>query len=465
MKEKIYNFLPNIFQNILISAFNIFLYRKRYGGKYNYYLKQFTKNNKLTIQELKEIQTKKYEQFITSSVKKSNFYKSLYSAVVDFQSIKNIEQLPIVNKEMLRSNIDSIHTIAKAKGIVSKTGGTTGKSLEVIFSKDNMQERFAMLDNFRGNFGYRLGKKTAWFSGKNLLTQSDVNKNRFWKTDYWHKVRYYSTFHIKDAYLHYYVKNLIKYKPEYLVGFPSSILEIAKFGLINKYHFPEATVKAIFPTAETVTNEMRQVIETFFKTKMYNQYASSEGAPFIIECSKGNLHLELQSGVFEVLDEQDMPCKKGRLVVTSFTTYGTPLIRYDIGDSIELSDEVCTCGNNNPLVKEILGRVDDFIYSPKNGKINLGNISNTLKDTNGIVKFQVIQNFIDTLDISIIIDEHHFTKETETVFLKNWRDRVGLEMKINLNYVKKIDVEKSGKFRMVRNNIKHLILKNETNPN
>ena len=40
---------------------------------------------------------------------------------------------------------------------------------------------------------------------------------------------------------------------------------------------------------------------------MYNQYASSEGAPFIIECKEGNLHLELQSGVFEVLDENDKP--------------------------------------------------------------------------------------------------------------------------------------------------------------
>jgi len=457
MKEKIYNILPNSFQNILISIYNFLEYNKRYGKKYNFFLNFYKANYNLSEEELSKKQKDKYKKFINFTISNSSFYKNLYQGIEKPEDILNITKLPIVDKENLRININNIYTINKNKGILSKTGGTTGKSLKVYFTYEDIQERFAMLDDFRGSFGYKLGKKTAWFSGKNLLTKPDISKNRFWKTDNYYKVRYYSTFHIKEAYLCYYIENLIKFKPEYLIGFPSSILEIAKFGLKKKYDFPEDTVKAIFPTAETVTDEMRNVIETFFKTKMYNQYASSEGAPFIFECSKGNLHLELQSGVFEVLDDFNKPCKKGKLVVTSFTTHATPLIRYDIGDSIELSDEACTCGNNNPLVKEILGRIDDYIYSPETGKINLGNVSNTLKDTKGIVKFQVHQNVLDTLEIAIIIDEQLFTKEIEKIFIKNWRDRVGLKMNINLNYVKKIDVEKSGKYRIVKNNIKHLL--------
>ena len=189
------------------------------------------------------------------------------------------------------------------------------------------------------------------------MTDRDIKKNRFWKTDNFHRVRYYSTFHIKQDYLKYYVEDLMKYQPEYFVGFPSTILDIAKYGKANNYDYPADTLKAIFPTAETVTKEMREVIETFFKAKIYDQYASSEGAPFIFECINGNLHLELQSGVFEVLDQHDLPCQSGRLVVTSFTNEGTPLIHYDIGDSITLDEKnkICSCGNNNPIVKEILG--------------------------------------------------------------------------------------------------------------
>jgi len=245
--------------------------------------------------------------------------------------------------------------------------------------------------------------------------------------------------------------------PEYIVGFPSSILEIAKYGIKNNLDFPENTVKAIFPTAETITSEIRCTIETFFKTKMYNQYASSEGAPFIFECANGNLHLELQSGVFEVLDNNNEPCKKGRLIVTSFTTYGTPLIRYDIGDSIELSNKSCTCGNNNPLVNKILGRIDDYVYSPDNGKINLGNVSNTLKDTKGILKFQAIQNSLKQIDLLLIVDKKVYSSEIEKKFIKNWKERIGQSMELKINYVDNISNEASGKFRIVKNNIKHLL--------
>ena len=206
---------------------------------------------------------------------------------------------------------------------------------------------------------------------------------------------------------------------------------------------------------------MRELIEKFFHTAVYNQYASSEGAPFIFECKNGNLHLELQSGVFEVLDECNNPSTTGRLVVTSFTTEGTPLIRYDIGDSITLKNQnlICSCGNNNPIVKSINGRVADYVYSPENGKINIVNIANAIKDVKGIISYQIIQNEINCLNFNIIIDKSIYNNEEEKLFKKNWRDRVGDNMEFNINYVNSINVESSGKHRVVLNNIKDLIEK------
>ncbi len=454
MRETIYKNAPVFVQNLMITLFNYLAYKDRYGRAYKFYRKVFLKNRKLSLLELKTLQGNRFNTFLESAIKSSKYYAQ-YPKI----SLDEIDKLPIIRKENIRREIKNLYTLLKKEAIISKTGGTTGKSLEVLFTKDNMQERFAMLDDFRSRLGYRLGKRTAWFSGKNLITPKDIRYNRFWKYDSLYKVRYYSTFHIKDDYLQYYLEDLIKFRPEYLVGFPSTILEIAKFGLKHQYNFPKNTVKAVFPTAETITSEMREKIEAFFNTKMYNQYASSEGAPFIFECEAGNLHLELQSGVFEVLDENDQPTRCGRLVVTSFTTEGTPLIRYDIGDSVTLEDEkiTCTCGNHNPLVREILGRIDDYVYSPENGKINLGNVSNTLKDIKGIVRFQAIQDSLDTLDILVVKDDKVYNDVNERKFFKNWRDRVGNSMILNIKYVENIPVEKSGKYRIVKNNIKHLI--------
>lgn len=459
MKEKLYKAAPDFLQNLMISMYNKRAYAIRYGGLYQQYRKEKKENRKLSREELKAYQKKRYREFIEFVLAGSPYYQQRFKAIPNVSELDCIQQLPILTKEDLRKNRDEILVRTTEKLIKSSTGGTTGKSLDVYNFARNTQERFAFLDDFRSRFGYELGKKTAWFSGKNLLTNRDVKKNRFWKTDYFHKVRYYSTFHIKQDYLKYYLENLIQFKPEFFVGFPSTMLEIAKYGLQHDYDFPENCLKAVFPTAESVLPEMRATIEKFFKTRIYDQYASSEGAPFIFECSNGNLHLELQSGVFEVLNEKDEPAREGRLVVTSFTNEGTPLIRYDINDSVILKEEseTCSCGNNNPMVSEILGRVDDYIYSPENGKINLGNISNTLKETEGIKLFQVLQNDLNKIKILIITDPDIYTKKTETLFLKNWRDRVGSFMEIELEYVSEIPVEKSGKYRIVKNNIKHLL--------
>lgn len=458
MKEKLYKILPHFLQNTLVTLFNVLAYRKRYGGDYKKFRKEKLQNRGLSLTELKAYQAQRYKHLIDFAIKNSTYYQKTLGNIPNASAIENISKLPIVNKEDLRKNIDTVVVTTDEKLSKSKTGGTTGKSLEVQNFARNTQERFAFLDDFRSRFGYELGKKTAWFSGKSLLTQRDIKKNRFWKTDFIHNVRYYSTFHINQNYLKYYVENLMTYQPEYFVGFPSTMLDIAKYGIANNYDYP-SSIKAIFPTAETLTKEMRKTIETFFKAKIYDQYASSEGAPFIFECINGNLHLELQSGVFEVLDENDKPTQSGRLVVTSFTNEGTPLIRYDIGDSLTLEDEnkTCNCGNNNPMVREILGRIDDYIYSPEIGKINLGNVSNTLKDTVGIMQFQAIQDELNKITVKLIIDKEEYSDIMEKKFIQNWRERIGDNMELVLEYVDEIPVEASGKFRIVKNNIKHLI--------
>jgi phenylacetate-CoA ligase len=456
MKDRIYFMLPDFLQNVLITIFNIRAYKQRYGKAYWHFRKVFADNRSLSLRELEEIQRDKFSGFVKYAIESSPFYRELYRGIDAPHDISNIAKLPVVNKEMLREQMPRVYTIAKQNGIVSKTGGTTGKSIEVLFTESDMQERFAMLDHFRASFGYELGKKTAWFSGKNLLDKTDIRKRRFWKTDLKHRVRYYSTFHIKNEYLPYYIADLIAFAPEFMVGFPSSMISLANAGKKNNIAFPDGIIKAIFPTAETITPEVRQTLQDYFHAPVYDQYASSEGAPFIVECAHRNLHMELQSGVFEVVDDFGRPARTGKMLVTSFTTQGTPLIRYDIGDSITLSAQQCTCGNHNPLVAEISGRIDDFVYSPENGKINLGNVSNTLKDTKGIVSFQVVQDRLDAIDILVVKDGKVYNESIAAKFLENWRHRVGEKMEITLHYVTEIPVEKSGKFRMVKNNVRNL---------
>lgn len=448
LKESLVRFSPHFIQNLAVTLFNVYQYKIRHGGSYNSFREYYKKVENFSQKELEQEINIKKDNFLSYVVNNSEWYKE--------EKLGNLACAKILEKEDIINHLNKIKTISESDGIVSLTGGTTGASMKVIYTKKDMQERFAILDHFRAQHGYELGKKTAWFSGKNLVTQKDISKGICSHYDFVNKIRFYSTFLINEKNFDVYWKSLNEFQPEFLVGFPSSVFEICQIAKAKGLKY-SGKAKVFFPTAETVLAEHRQVISEVLGCKLVDQYASSEGAPFILECSAGNLHIHPLTGIFEVVDENLDPAQAGQMLVTSFTTHGTPLIRYRIGDSITLADvsKQCSCGSIFPLVERIEGRTNDYILSPTHGKVNLGNISNSTKDTKGIVCFQLIQDSIDHIEVKLVINKE-FDAVQESNFISALRERIGKEVHLSINYVDYIDKEKSGKFRIVKNNIKSI---------
>lgn len=442
-KEEIVRSSPYFIQNLAVTLFNVYQYRIRHGGDYKYFREFYKSAENLNKDELDQAIQLKKQDFLSYVGNSSEWYKN--------KELNDFNTLSILQKEDILNHLDKIKTIDESEGIESLTGGTTGASMKVIYTKKDMQERFAILDHFRHQHGYELGKKTAWFSGKNLITQEDIDKGRCSHYDFINKIRFYSTFLINERNFDVYWKSLNQFQPEFLVGFPSSVYEICQIAKSKGLKYT-GKAKIFFPTAETVLAEHRKVITEVLGCKLVDQYASSEGAPFILECKAGSLHIHPLTGIFEVVDDNLNPAQSGHLLVTSFTTHGTPLIRYRIGDSITLADSTkeCTCGSIFPLVERIEGRTNDYILSPTHGKVNLGNISNSTKDTKGIVCFQLIQDRINHIDINIMINSD-FDKIQENNFLNALKERIGNEINLEIHYLSEIKKEKSGKFRIVKN--------------
>ena len=456
LAEKIYKRMPHFFQNILITVRNFVETKKRYGKEYSEYTKYLKEKEFASLSELTKIQEASINSFLAHCKENSPYYKKVLKDIDVTKGMKSLLSVPVTSKEDFRSNISNIVTDLPKNLHISKTGGTTGNSMVVYIRPDDREQRFAILDTFRERFGYEWGKKTAWFSGKDIITSTDLQKNRFWKDDYMYNVRYYSTFNISQEAMPYYIENLKKFKPEFLVGFPSSIVEIARYGLKHNMELGYE-VKAIFPTAESKMEAEVKDIVAFFGGSVRDQYASSEGACFITECEEGNLHFEMISGVIEVVDHNNQPAKEGRMLITAFQTRGTPLLRYDIGDRMKWSDKTaCLCGRKTPIVDEIQGRINDFIYSKEKGKCNLGNVSNCVKYVKGVKKFQIIQDKLDQLIVRVEKTEEYKEKD-EKMFLEELRTRMGDKIQIEFEYPDFIEREKSGKFRIVKNSISNQI--------
>jgi len=350
---------------------------------------------------------------------------------------------------MLRHNIEDVVTIDKSSAVEGHTGGTTGKSLTVYFTPEDMQKRMATLDHFKLQHGFENMKmKRATFMGKHIVPPGQKKKN-FWRYNAAIKQMVYSSFHITEENIPYYIESLNKFKPAAIDGFVSSIYDIASYVLRNNVSI-YFDLKAVFPTSETVTSEHRNVIEKAFNTKVRDQYASSEGAPFVWECENGNYHYDITSGVIETMEDSN------EILVTSFTTYGTPLIRYKIGDKMifEDQDKSCDCGFNTPLVNSIEGRVVDFLYTTKGAKINLGNIANIFKNMpNIIIKSQLVQDSLNHIMVKLAL-EKEFTDKYRRMLIDEIKHKFGSDMQVDFKIVDEIKRESSGKYKLIKNKVK-----------
>lgn len=445
MLEKLYDKSPIFIQELLINGYGLKTYLERYCGKYRYYKKEYFNRDYKSYIEEEQNQLVELKKLLKHAKSKSIYYARILKNI-DIEKIESLDilkEIPILEKENLRKKTEDIII---SKELKSSTSGTTGKSMTVYFTKDDYKKRMAYLDAFKERFGVKLGMKVARFSGKNIIPMNTSEIKKFWRTNRIINQRVYSTFHLSEKNLKYYIDDLNKYRPKSIDGFISAIYELAKFIDINnlKLNFKPL---AIFPTSETVLSHQKELVEKIFQCKVRNQYASSEGAPFITECIGGNLHYNMDTGIIEIIEN-------GEILVTSFTTYGTPLIRYKIGDRVKLSNEICKCGSSHPVIEEISGRNTDFLYSKERGKINAANMSNVIKYIpNAIKKIQFIQDKIDEIIINIEIDKERYKEEYDNEIIKEMKNRFGEKVKFKINKLEKIKREQSGKFRYIKNNL------------
>lgn len=261
-----------------------------------------------------------------------------------------------------------------------------------------------------------------------------------------------SAYHAEGENLKYYVQKLSDFKPETLDGFPTVLHRISKYILENNIKLTFTPI-AIFPTAETLTDEMRNDIENAFNCPVRNQYASSEGSPFITENTKGEYEIGTMSGYFELEKVED---KIYELIVTGFYTTTTPLFRYKIGDSVELYEELPENYTQKDIkIKRIIGRNNDFLKSSERGIITNVYLSTAIRELgNTVIDSQFVQNEIDLVEVNLVVAEGTNNKRLIKKLETQLKSRFGDRTRFKYNFVDNISRTNGGKKRFMINNLK-----------
>lgn len=399
---------------------------------------EFDKSQWFSKEEFTTYQTKKLREIILHAYINVPYYNELFSKInlrpEDFKSLSDLKKLPVLSKEDLKNNFIKLQAKNKNKfkPKLMSTSGTSGESLKFLADKPSNILEFVYYWRYWGWAGYRLDDRFAEFSSYYFMKKNKPSDLYYFNRSTNRLLLNSLSISVNNAGL--FVDIIRKYKPLFLKGLPSVLYYFALF--LKERNINDLNFKAIFTTGEMLLENQRNLIEKIFSCKIYDSYGHMERAIAISECPAGGMHINPEYGVLEPIEIQKQNgVKLAKVIGTSLHNYSMPLLRYEVGDLVELEEEKrCACGREMPLVRRINGRQEDVIIRPDGGIVTtLFIVFNVIPD----LEFgQIIQESIDEIVVKITKNDN-FTKDKEEILLNYIRKFTGNDMKIYVDYVPK----------------------------
>lgn len=456
--KSLYKRLPYFVQKVAFDYVSKKEFQKRFGPEFYRHFEALNKSWYFTEVQIRQLQTEKLKGLLAEAFHFSPYYEQIFkergitAADISNDPFAVLKQLPFLEKSHIRNHLDElVSTNPDLKGDgVNYTSGSTGTPMKTIISDDSIHQNFALWKRFHHLIGLPLHPRSVRFSGNQIIPLSQKTKP-FWHYSRYEKRLFMSIYHLSPANMPVYIDKLKAYKPELLDGYPSAIYTLANY-IINNHVALGFRPTAICTTAEPLTQHIRERIEQGFGCRVYNQYSASEGVVYITECTHGNLHVNLDSGVVEYITEQGREGQGGevcQLVISGFRNLKTPLIRYRTGDWVRLPAEsvVCGCGSHMPVISEIFGRVEDYLIDEHG--IEQGMVSyRTFKMAKNILKAQIIQDGPGMVTLNIVRDKQ-YTGADERFVTGKLKEILGNSISITIYYLDEIKAGPNGKFKTV----------------
>ncbi|WP_298421467.1 phenylacetate--CoA ligase family protein [uncultured Kordia sp.] len=308
-------------------------------------------SEKWSIQELENYQLQQLTELITFAKANSRYYKEQFKDidVKSFTSLEDIKQLPLLSKSDVIEYNEAIHTKHSFKKVfTATTSGSSGDPL--VYKREEEADSFNRASIFRGYSWHNVQpwERNGYFWGfdfssfKRLKVKVlDALQNRFRVFDY------------KEEAFNQFVKKLQKAK--YIHGYSSMIYQSAK--LINEKNLPKPVhIKMVKGTSEKIYDSYKEEIKKAFNVPIISEYGAAETGIIAFECEKGYMHINMEGVIVEEIDHQ--------IVVTNLQMKTFPIIRYQLGDYIQLApkNKACACGKAHYILEEVTGRIGENVY-------------------------------------------------------------------------------------------------------
>ena len=327
------------------------------------------------------------EKKIARLIKNNGFYQSIYKNTSEIV----IDQLPIINKEMVISNYDSICT-NKHSAISVSTSGTTGQPIVIRWSKSDYI--------FSNLYTWKLRKKWYDISPDDkfctfhvdtvygMAEMSILNDGRTLSL---------GKYNLSEDILDRYINAMKEFEPKWILG-PVSLIFII-FNRMKEKNIIISSLRYIELNGEYVSEHIYKEIVSLCKVKVGNLYGATEFNGIAFMCPFGNMHVLEQN----VYIENKHIGKISNFIITGLCNSIMPLIRYDIGDSGLVKENVkCLCGLHGKTLEISYGREAEVVKAKDNSIINASAFGALIYQLN-IEKTVVLQYCVDIRETGYVL--------------------------------------------------------------
>jgi phenylacetate-coenzyme A ligase PaaK-like adenylate-forming protein len=173
------------------------------------------------------------------------------------------------------------------------------------------------------------------------------------------------------------VARLNAFRPEFVSGYTSALEVLAHEQLEGRLRLrPDqgGRLRGLTNFSEPLPAGSRAFVEEVFGVHISDTYSMAECMALTSGCPRfRGSHVNADLALLEVVDDAYRPVPDGtpgtHVLVTNLYNLVQPMIRYDIGDVVTLSDRLCPCGSPLPLVEAVGGRTKERFWIEANGTV------------------------------------------------------------------------------------------------
>lgn len=362
-----------------------------------------------------------------------------FSSLAEFTS-----SVPLLHRDTVKDQPLAFISEKATSGNWQRTGGSTGKPLDIYWGLDAHLEVLRTNYRFYNMWGIDIFDRMVFLWGHGASFSPGLAgflaRIKQPLEDRLRKRLRLSAYHLRREDLRVYLQRIAAFRPASLYGYSNAVYLLAEEAMALGFHCDSLNLMIL--TSEPICTKIIDRVERAFRVPAISEYGSIECGFIAGEHTDRTLRVR-EDIVF--LETIGMAEGNYDIVLTVLTNPSFPLIRYSIGDVT--SEPLKAPSAGFAILESVDGRENDLLMSRTGQILHPNIVTEIFEHTPGVRKYRVTQKADGSLAVMVELMDRQVT--LDTVILSQKLSNLTEGYPVKAEVVGEIPTMASGKHRWI----------------